>query len=55
MKYKGKTNRMILELPEDIQMAIRLRAVKNNEKTGQVVADAIQKSSMLICKKLMKS
>jgi hypothetical protein len=35
-------NRMILELPSEVQMAIRLRAVKSNATTGEVVCEAIQ-------------
>lgn len=34
--------RMILDLPQDVQMAIRLRAVKDDKKTGEVVAAAMR-------------
>jgi hypothetical protein len=34
-------SRMIVDLPADIQMAIRLRAVKTGKTTGEVVAEAI--------------
>lgn len=35
-------NRMIVDLPSDVQMAIRLRAVKSNMTTGAVVCQAVQ-------------
>ncbi len=34
--------RMILELPDDIQMAVRLRAVKNQTTNGEVIERAIE-------------
>ncbi len=34
--------RMIFDLPADVQMAIRLRAVKEDLTTGRIVADAIR-------------
>jgi hypothetical protein len=36
-------NRMIVDLPSDVQMAIRLRAVKTSTTTGDVVCQAVQK------------
>lgn len=39
---KATRTRMIVDLPLDIQMAIRLRAVKNGVKTGDIVAEAIR-------------
>lgn len=41
---KPDRNRMILELPVAIQMAIRLRAVKEGVTTGEVVARAVMVS-----------
>lgn len=38
----NERNRMIVDLPSEVQMAIRLRAVKNNATTGDVVAEAVQ-------------
>jgi uncharacterized Fe-S cluster-containing radical SAM superfamily enzyme len=38
-----KRSRMIFDLPFDIQMAIKLRAVKDNCTTGEVVAKAVEK------------
>jgi len=35
---------MIVDLPSDVQMAIKLRAVKGNSTTGAVVCEAIQKT-----------
>jgi hypothetical protein len=35
-------NRMILELPSEVQMAIKLRAVKCSTTTGAVVSEAVQ-------------
>lgn len=35
-------NRMIVDLPSEVQMAIKLRAVKSNTTTGAVVAEAVQ-------------
>lgn len=37
-----KRNRMIVDLPADYQMAIRLRAVKSRCTTGEVVEDAVR-------------
>ena len=37
-------NRMIVDLPSDVQMAIKLRAVKSNMTTGAVVCEAVQKA-----------
>jgi len=34
-------SRMIFELPSDVQMAIRLRAVKEGVTTGDIVCQAI--------------
>lgn len=34
--------RMILELTVDVQMAIKLRAVKTGKTTGEVVTEAVQ-------------
>lgn len=36
--------RMIVDLPIDVQMAIKLRAVKSNSTTGEVVCEAIQRT-----------
>jgi len=33
---------MILELPPEVQMAIKLRAVKTNQTTGRLVEEAIR-------------
>jgi hypothetical protein len=35
-------NRMIVDLPSEVQMAIRLRAVKSATTTGAVVCEAVQ-------------
>ena len=35
-------NRMIVDLPYEVQMAIRLRAVKSATTTGDVVCEAVQ-------------
>lgn len=35
--------RMIFDLPADIQMTIKLRAIKSNITTGAVVSEAINK------------
>lgn len=37
-------SRLIVELPTHVQMAIRLRAVKTNTTTGQVVAHLAESS-----------
>jgi len=37
-------SRMIVDLPTDVQMAIKLRAVKSNMTTGAVVCEAVQKA-----------
>lgn len=34
-------SRMILDIPPEVQMAIKLRAVKNGWTTGEVVAEAM--------------
>ena len=39
---QNERNRMILEIPSEVQMAIRLRAVKSNMTTGDVVREAVQ-------------
>ena len=36
--------RMIVDVPPEIQMAIKLRAVKNNITTGEVVREAIERA-----------
>jgi hypothetical protein len=36
--------RMIVDLPSEVQMAIRLRAVKSNMTTGAVVCLAVQQA-----------
>ena len=41
---KNERTRMIVDLPSDVQMAIKLRAVKGNSTTGAVVCEAIQKT-----------
>jgi hypothetical protein len=40
----GKTERirMMVDLSSDVQMAIKLRAVKSNMTTGAVVCEAVQ-------------
>jgi hypothetical protein len=35
-------NRMIVDLPSEVQLAIRLRAVKSGTTTGNVVCEAVQ-------------
>jgi hypothetical protein len=35
---------MIFDLPPEVQMAIRLRAVKTNRKTAAVISDAVEKA-----------
>ncbi len=35
-------NRMIVDLPSEVQLAIRLRAVKSSTTTGAVVCEAVQ-------------
>jgi hypothetical protein len=37
-------NRMIVDLPSEVQMAIRLRAVKSNTTTGAVVCEAVHQA-----------
>jgi hypothetical protein len=37
-------NRMIVDLPSEVQLAIRLRAVKSNTTTGAVVCEAVQRA-----------
>jgi hypothetical protein len=37
-------NRMIVELPSEVQLAIRLRAVKSSTTTGDVVCEAVQRT-----------
>ena len=36
--------RMMLELPSEAQMAIKIRAAKSNMSTGSVVCEAVQKA-----------
>jgi hypothetical protein len=36
--------RMIFELPSDVQMAIKIKAVKSNMTTGAVVTEVVKKS-----------
>jgi hypothetical protein len=36
-------NRMILDLPPEVQKAVKLRAVKNGCTTGEVIADAVKR------------
>jgi hypothetical protein len=38
----GDRTRMIFELPTEVQMAIRLRAVKSDVTTGEVVCEAVK-------------
>ena len=38
----SERSRMIFDLPADVQMAIKLRAVKNGWTTGRVVEEAIR-------------
>ena len=38
------SERMIVNIPPEIQMAIRLRAIKNDWSTGQVVEAAIMEA-----------
>lgn len=40
---RNKRTRMIVDLPAEAQMAIKLRAVKSNSTTGQVVYEMVQK------------
>lgn len=40
----SERNRMILDLPDDVQMAIRLRAVKDRKTTGEVVEEAMRRA-----------
>jgi hypothetical protein len=40
----SERNRMIVDLPSEVQMAIRLRAVKSNTTTGAVVCEAMQRT-----------
>lgn len=39
---KTERTRLIVDLPSDVQMAIKLRAVKSNKTTGAVVCEAVQ-------------
>lgn len=39
-----KRKRMIVDLPPEVCMAIKLRAVKSRKTTGQVVAEAIKEA-----------
>ncbi len=41
---KAKRKRMIFDLPDYVRMAIKLRSIKNNLTTGEVVAAAIEQS-----------
>ena len=34
-------NRMIVDIPSEVQLAIKLRAVKSNTTTGAVVCEAV--------------
>ncbi len=43
MKNKPMRIRMIVDLPLEIQMAIKLRSVKNGVTTGAVVMEAVEK------------
>jgi hypothetical protein len=36
--------RMIFDLPREIQMAIRLQAIKSGRTTGQVVEEAVRQA-----------
>jgi hypothetical protein len=38
----NERNRMIVDLPSEVQLAIRLRAVKSSTTTGNVVCEAVQ-------------
>jgi hypothetical protein len=42
MKATNGRNRMIVILPVEVQMAIRLISVKQNTTTGEVIADLIR-------------
>jgi len=42
MANDNDRNRMIVDVPSDVQMAIRLRAVKSQTTTGAVVCEAVQ-------------
>ncbi len=37
-------NRMIVDLPSEVQLAIRLRAVKSSTTTGAVVCEAVHRA-----------
>jgi hypothetical protein len=38
----AERGRMIFDLPSDVQMAIKIKAVKSSMTTGEVVAEAIK-------------
>ena len=40
---KAERNRMMIDLPPEVQMAIRIRAAKSHATTGAVVCEAIEK------------
>jgi hypothetical protein len=44
MPIESERSRMIVDLPSDVQMAIRLRAVKSNSTIGEVVCEAVTQS-----------
>jgi hypothetical protein len=44
MSQEANRNRMIVDLPSEVQMAIKLRAVKSSMTTGDVVSEAVQRA-----------
>lgn len=42
MNYEKRRERMIVALPPEIRLAVKLRAIKLKVKTGDVVAEAIR-------------
>jgi hypothetical protein len=41
---KAQRHRMIFDLPPDLQLAVRLRALKNSTTTTNVICEALQNS-----------
>lgn len=39
----AERNRMIVDIPLEVQMAIKIRALKNNVTTGEIVSEAVKK------------
>ena len=44
MRENSDRNRMIIDLPSEVQMAIKIKAVKSNTTTGAVVSEAMHQT-----------